>query len=131
MSMQYYVGTKIVVAEPEEKDGRAGYKVFYPDGYVSWSPATTFDKANLPMGHLTDKPEWFRELVGQLTVCTRQSSDLYNYIHGEVARIPIEFEKPYRDLTEADQQLFQQQLLVQEQFLVILKLRVTLAAKQF
>ena len=43
--MQNYIGVKIVKAEPEEKDGRPGYKVKYPDGYVSWSPQDVFEKA--------------------------------------------------------------------------------------
>lgn len=43
--MECYIGTKIVRAEPEEKDGRAGYAVVYEDGYRSWSPAETFERA--------------------------------------------------------------------------------------
>lgn len=43
--MERYIGTKIIIAEPQEKDGRAGYKVVYEDGYVSWSPKETFERA--------------------------------------------------------------------------------------
>jgi hypothetical protein len=43
--MKQYIGTKIIQAEPEMKDGKEGYKVTYPDGYVSWSPAETFEEA--------------------------------------------------------------------------------------
>lgn len=43
--MQNYIGVKIVKAEPETKDGNEGYKVVYPDGYVSWSPKDVFEKA--------------------------------------------------------------------------------------
>lgn len=43
--MENYIGVKIVKAEPEEKDGISGYRVKYPDGYVSWSPKETFEKA--------------------------------------------------------------------------------------
>lgn len=43
--MENYIGVKIVKAEPEEKDGRPGYKVKYPDSYVSWSPKDVFEKA--------------------------------------------------------------------------------------
>ncbi len=43
--MLNYIGVKIVKAKPEEKDGRPGYKVLYPDGYVSWSPKDVFEKA--------------------------------------------------------------------------------------
>lgn len=41
-----YIGTKIVQAEPAEKDGQAGYSVIYPDGYASWCPKDTFEAAN-------------------------------------------------------------------------------------
>lgn len=43
--LENYIGVKIIKAEPQEKDGRPGYKVRYPDGYVSWSPKETFEKA--------------------------------------------------------------------------------------
>lgn len=45
MIMKKFIGTKIVDAEPMEKDGKAGYKVAYEDDYVSWSPAGAFEKA--------------------------------------------------------------------------------------
>lgn len=43
--MENYIGVKIVKAEPQEKNGRPGCRVKYPDGYVSWSPKETFEKA--------------------------------------------------------------------------------------
>lgn len=43
--MRRYIGTKIVCAEPEEKNGRPGFKVVYDDGYKSWSPAEVFKRA--------------------------------------------------------------------------------------
>jgi len=62
--MKTYVGTKIIQAEPMDKDkfesmynhrmpediapqdcARPGYYVQYPDGYKSWSPAETFRTA--------------------------------------------------------------------------------------
>ena len=42
--MENYIGVKIVKAEPQEKNGRPGYRVKYPDGYVSWSPKETFER---------------------------------------------------------------------------------------
>lgn len=39
--MENYIGVKIVKAEPQEKNGVPGYRVKYPDGYVSWSPKAT------------------------------------------------------------------------------------------
>jgi hypothetical protein len=43
--LQKYIGTKIVFAEPMEKNGQPGYKVVYKDGYESWSPKVAFDEA--------------------------------------------------------------------------------------
>ena len=43
--MKNYIGVKIVKAERKEKKGVPGYAVKYPDGYVSWSPKETFEKA--------------------------------------------------------------------------------------
>ena len=50
--MKTYIGTKIIQAEPCEKDygppethGQPGYRIVYPDGYTSWSPKTAFEEA--------------------------------------------------------------------------------------
>jgi hypothetical protein len=47
--LRTYVGTKIVQAEPDARlEGdmvELGYRVVYPDGYVSWSPKAVFDNA--------------------------------------------------------------------------------------
>lgn len=48
---QHYIGSKQVLAWPEERDGKPGYTVKYPDGYTSWSPKNTFESAYLPQGH--------------------------------------------------------------------------------
>lgn len=40
-----YIGAKIIQAEPQDREGKPGYKVTYPDGYVSWSPKATFEEA--------------------------------------------------------------------------------------
>ncbi len=46
--MHRYIGTKIIHAEPAARDGQPGYKVVYPDGYESWSPAAAFEAAYEP-----------------------------------------------------------------------------------
>ena len=70
--MKQYIGTKVVQAEPafrvsagdfknvihpktyaipEDRTGQTwedGYKVVYPDGYVSWSPKEVFEEAYRP-----------------------------------------------------------------------------------
>jgi len=51
--MDRYIGTKIVLAEPASEfkpgdlrgPGREGYRVVYEDGYTSWSPKETFERA--------------------------------------------------------------------------------------
>lgn len=56
--MSKYVGCKMVEAEHckawkdmgVHKAGEDGYKVTYPDGYVSWSPKDVFEKAYMQVG---------------------------------------------------------------------------------
>ena len=62
-----YIGVKIVTAEPMTLGdferihdrslgavtGGDGYKVTYPDGYVSWCPKEQFEEANRPMTGMT------------------------------------------------------------------------------
>ncbi|WP_417070843.1 DUF2829 domain-containing protein [Niveibacterium terrae] len=40
-----YIGTKEILAWGQEKDGKPGYAVKYPDGYISWSPKDVFEAA--------------------------------------------------------------------------------------
>ena len=47
--MVRYIGTKLIEAIPAQKDGEDGYKVVYPDGYISWSPTDVFERAYLPL----------------------------------------------------------------------------------
>lgn len=42
--MKNYVTLKKVQAEKQERDGQAGYKIVYPDGYESWCPADVFEE---------------------------------------------------------------------------------------
>jgi len=60
MQEKLYIGTKVILGEPMDectflrdykdqdvtnRETRLGYKVTYPDGYVSWSPKDTFETA--------------------------------------------------------------------------------------
>ncbi len=40
-----YIGTKLIKAYRDDRDGKAGYAVTYPDGYESWSPKEVFEEA--------------------------------------------------------------------------------------
>lgn len=64
--MNKYIGVKLLSAEPMnlgdynvtrgwkippgEDPTTEGYRVVYPDGYLSWSPKEVFEKAYLPLG---------------------------------------------------------------------------------
>lgn len=65
--MKNYMGIKMIEAEPKEMSGRDGYRVRYPDGYESWSPADVFEKAYMeiiPNGKLkTDTPSISQSMV--------------------------------------------------------------------
>jgi len=41
-----YVGTKIVMAKENTKDGKKGYTIVYPRGYESWCPKDVFEENN-------------------------------------------------------------------------------------
>lgn len=41
-----YLSCKVVKALPEKNQNREdGYRIFYPDGYVSWCPKGTFESS--------------------------------------------------------------------------------------
>lgn len=81
--MQYYIGTKMIQAEPAIRvDGKVyplsgpvprsmereeGYRVRYSDGYESWSPKAVFESAYLPLqvnsDLRTDAPSISQEMV--------------------------------------------------------------------
>lgn len=62
---QQYIGSKIVTAWPEERDGKKGYAVKYADGYTSWSPADVFEAAYLPLGVIEHKPAHQQRVIGE------------------------------------------------------------------
>ena len=49
--MRKYVGIKLIEAERQLRNNEEGYKVVYPDGYVSWAPKEVFEKAYLRVGN--------------------------------------------------------------------------------
>ena len=58
--MRQYIGTNFVMAEPQKNmnhpldvEPEDGYKIYYPDGYVSWCPKAVFEEAYRPTDGLT------------------------------------------------------------------------------
>ena len=61
--MKAFIGSKIIQAEPQDecaflaskgqdvtnRETQPGYRVAYPDGYVSWSPKAVFEEAYRPV----------------------------------------------------------------------------------
>jgi len=63
---QMYIGVKMVLAYPQEKDGQPGYGVVYADGYTSWSPKEVFEKSYFPMGQLPDGTENLNKVTEEM-----------------------------------------------------------------
>lgn len=63
---QHYVGTKVIQAYENEKDGKPGYAVQYPDGYTSWSPKDVFEEAYLPIGVIpAGTPDFVQRMIAE------------------------------------------------------------------
>ncbi len=104
--MQHYVGTKIIKATPmtrgdynvyrgwdipaDENPEDTGYLVEYidggqsnhpkHDGYISWSPSAVFEGAYLPMGDVSDCPDWVQRLVAEKAQLDDRLSKLIAYL---------------------------------------------------
>jgi hypothetical protein len=50
-----FIGTKVITAWHQEKDGKSGMAVKYEDGYISWSP----DEAFKPAYRLAEGPNQY------------------------------------------------------------------------
>lgn len=91
--MKVYVGVKVIEAKPMnlgdyneyrgwkipdiEDPSRKGYLVQYPDGYISWSPKETFEKAYSEFSSLSEA--FTQANIVRLLV----SSDWKKRTHGE------------------------------------------------
>lgn len=42
-SVKAYIKTSVMLATPQERDGKPGFAVRYGDGYTSWCPKDTFE----------------------------------------------------------------------------------------
>lgn len=101
--MQKYIGTKIVQAEPAERDGRTGYKVLYTDGYESWSPSEAFEDAYRPAGGLpfglaiealkkrarVTRAGWNGKGMYLFMIGVPGSNDFWTYTNGKNDNLPL------------------------------------------
>lgn len=104
-----YTGTKTVYAAPltrteaatrlgrnlksENSDEEEGYLVQYEDGYQSWSPKSTFDKAYQPSGTFVDRMRI-------------ELADLHNRI---VSLHGFMLSQKYRELSDVEQSMLVRQ----------------------
>lgn len=51
--MKPFIGTKVIDAAPAVRNEEPGFRVRYPDGYESWSPARPFLEAYRAMDEMT------------------------------------------------------------------------------
>lgn len=89
--MEHFVGIKHIKAEPQEKDGKAGYKVIYDDGYESWSPKETFEKAYFAIPNKDiisdyekeDMPDFIKRMLLEESELEYRISNLAEFIVSE------------------------------------------------
>lgn len=80
---EHYVGTKIVMAWAQDKDGQPGYSVKYSDGYTSssWCPKAQFEEANVAIGHVGHLPPHQQRLVAELEQTADRLTKLEAFFH--------------------------------------------------
>lgn len=114
---QEYIGTKIVTAWPQEKDGKPGYGVKYSDGYTSWSPKESFEESYIAIGHVSDKPAFVQRLIGERAQLEDKATKLVDFI----------MSKAFSDLQcEESKELLIEQSAVMEELVEILNKRIAL-----
>lgn len=81
---QHYVGTKIILAWAQEKEGVEGYAVKYNDGYTSWSPKEAFEASYLVIGHIGHLPEHVQRLAGEFIQQADRLGKALNFIGSSI-----------------------------------------------
>lgn len=83
---QEFIGTKIVTAWPQDKDGTPGYAVKYSDGYTSWSPKAAFEESYIAIGHISHKPAFIQRLVGERAQLDEKITKLRAFISSDAGK---------------------------------------------
>lgn len=109
---EQYVGTKIITAWPQEKDGQPGYGVKYSDGYISWSPKEIFDSSYLPMGNQEHLPAFRQRLVGEFVTLCHRTEKLGSFL-GSVPQ-----------LTDTEQEMLNAQYIAMQAYADALSRRI-------
>lgn len=83
---QEFIGTKIVTAWLQDKDGKPGYAVKYSDGYTSWSPKEVFEESYLPIGHVSYKSAFVQRLIGERAQLNEKITKLRAFISSDAGK---------------------------------------------
>lgn len=102
-----YVGTKIVLAWAQEKEGQAGYAVKYDDGYISWSPKDKFEAAYLALGHEVEQLQpHAQRVVAERTVLDKNLAGLNKFLeHQATGGLVADISQEHMDLLNKQQDL--------------------------
>lgn len=111
---QHYIGTKIVMAWAQDKDGQSGYTVKYSDGYTSWCPKAQFEEANVAIGHVGHLPPHQQRVIGEC----EQLADRIQKLEAFLAT-PL-----FAGLPDGEQQLLKMQADAMVLYLGIINTRV-------
>lgn len=112
---QHYVGTKIVLAWAAEKDGKPGYGLRYPDGYISWSPKDVFEEAYLPLGHIDSLPPFAQRLAAEKAQLADRVQKLGQFLETSVTQY---------QLGKDEREDLQEQYVLMRQYQTILERRL-------
>lgn len=111
--METYIGVKMIEAEPcpawkdsgEHKEGDPGYKVRYPDGYVSWSPKEVFEAAYYPLekgdtisetdvgGFVNEASEEVHTIKGKTTALSVDAINGFAFLEGSSCVDPANYDE--------------------------------------
>ena len=105
-----YVGTKIVLAWAQEKEGQAGYAVKYDDGYISWSPKDKFEAAYLGLGHEVEQLQpHAQRVVAERAVLDKNLAGLNKFLeHQATGGLVADISQEHMDLLNKQQDLMTQ-----------------------
>lgn len=123
--MTKYVGTKLIEAEPRQKDGKDGYKVVYDDGYVSWSPKDVFEKAYNPVKKeirdlmKPDLPDYIKHMLVEEAELEVRIEKLHRFFNKHVKN-ELEFK-----LSNEQQEFLTAQYSAMSNYAEILDIRIT------
>ncbi|KAF1008949.1 MAG: hypothetical protein GAK28_00581 [Luteibacter sp.] len=111
---QNYIGTKIVLAWSQEKDGQSGYGVKYADGYTSWSPTAAFEAAYLPIGNVSHLPDYQQRVIGERAELNDKIAKLDSFTNTS----------RFAEIDSGDQSLLREQLTHMRAYAAVLNARI-------